>query len=69
MNKPLKKGDMLIPSFYMEANGKKVTGLVLDATIDKARVFLNNGKDCWYDQKTITDLFDVVEKTCTSEAT
>ena len=43
----------------MVANGTKITGLVLDVSADQARVYLNNGKDCWYDQKTITDLFEV----------
>jgi len=44
----------------MEQNGKKISGIVLDVNGDKARIFLNNFKDCWYDQKTITDLFFVV---------
>ena len=60
---------MLAPSFYMEANGTKIYGLVIDVSKDKVRVFLNNGKDSWYDQKTITDLFNVVEKSCTRKAT
>lgn len=52
-------GDLLLPSVYMVANGTKITGLVLDVSADQARVYLNNGKDCWYDQKTIVDLFEV----------
>ena len=43
----------------MEQNGTKISGLVLDVKDDTTRVFLNNGKDCWYDRKTITDLFHV----------
>lgn len=52
---------MLFPSFYMQSNGTKIHGLVIDVSVGRARVFLNNGKDCWYDQKTIVDLFDVVK--------
>lgn len=57
----LSRGDMLFPSFYMQSNGTKIHGLVIDVSIGRVRVFLNNGKDCWYDQKTIVDLFDVVK--------
>lgn len=53
----MKVGDLLLPSIYMEVNGKKITGVVLDVEGERARVFLNNGKDSWYDQKTILDLF------------
>ena len=59
INNTLKIGDLLLPSIYMEQNGTKISGLVLDVKDDTTRVFLNNGKDCWYDQKTITDLFHV----------
>jgi hypothetical protein len=57
----LKRGDLLVPSIYMQVNGTNITGLVLDVKGDRARVFLNNGKDCWYDTKTITDLFDTAK--------
>ena len=57
--KHLRPGYLLTPSIYMEVNGTKITGLVLEVKGDEARVYLNNGKDCWYDQKTITDLFNV----------
>ena len=56
----LKRGDLLLPGIYMVQNGNKIVGLVLDVDGDQVRVFLNNGKDCWYDQKTITDLFQPV---------
>lgn len=46
----------------MTENGTKITGFVVDVEGDKVKVYLNNGKLSWYDQKTITDLFNV-EKT------
>jgi hypothetical protein len=59
----LSRGDLLIPSLYMEMNGSKISGVIVDTnpSNDTIRVYLNNGKDCWYDTKTITDLFNIVK--------
>jgi len=60
----LEAGDLLLPGVYMEQNGTKISGIALEVNHKKStvRVFLNNGKDCWYDIKTIVDLFQPVDR-------
>lgn len=53
----IKIGDLLMPSIYMEANGKKISGIVLEAKKDKAKVYLNNGNIQWIDLEVLHDLF------------
>lgn len=55
----LRRGTLLVPSFYMAQNGKQITALVLDVNGESVYVHLNNGKTSWYDIKTILDLFTI----------
>lgn len=56
----IRQGCLLFPSFYMEANGKKLIGFVIETNENKVRVFLNNQNDCWIEKETLLDLFNVV---------
>lgn len=55
----IKIGDLLMPSMYMEANGKKITGIVIEVKQDKVKTYLNNGKITWIELDVLKDLFVV----------
>ncbi len=52
------KGSFLFPSLYMEANGKKIVGFIIEKSDDKVRIFLNNQNDTWIEKSTLINLFN-----------
>lgn len=62
----MKIGDLLLPNSYQIANGKPVSGVIIDVVDDlwglSYKVLLSNGIQHWLDDDRIRGLFEVVEE-------